>query len=176
MLQFGRPIIFCLPKNTFHLITASATAILKSEVAFEDSVGEEVTEPQINSSPFIDDNEYENNEHENQASHNPDVSSIHTTDTHLSGGGGGNFKYKFPGGGKLKFGGGGGLDYDHRDGKKRNSVNSSVKSSRVVMNQESESRVSQSYAQHLHKWTNWLLLQRRKEIASKKVITIQFQG
>lgn len=42
-----------------------------------------------------------------------DAASLHTTDTHFGGGGGGNFKYKMPDGSKLEFGGGAGFDYKH---------------------------------------------------------------
>lgn len=48
-----------------------------------------------------------------------DDNSLRTTDTHYGGGGGGNFKYKFPGAGKIEFGGGAGFDYKH--GKKEDS-------------------------------------------------------
>lgn len=43
-------------------------------------------------------------------------SSLGTSDTHWGGGGGGNFKFKAPGGGKVEFGGGAGFDY--RKGKR----------------------------------------------------------
>lgn len=39
--------------------------------------------------------------------------SLHSSDTHFGGGGGGNFKMKLPNGTELEFGGGAGLDYKH---------------------------------------------------------------
>lgn len=40
--------------------------------------------------------------------------SVHSSDTHFGGGGGGSFSYELPGGSKLRFGGGGGFDYNHK--------------------------------------------------------------
>lgn len=155
------------PKNTFHLITASATAILKSDVTLQSDEVEEVLERQIEVSPFI-----ENNEVVMQVVDTLDTNSVHTTDTHLSGGGGGNFKYKLPGGGKLKFGGGGGFDYDHRDGRKKDSTNSSVKSTRSLHFHEPERRTSHHEAiEHKHKWIGWLFPTKKKTNGIKKKLS-----
>lgn len=42
-----------------------------------------------------------------------DVQSVHSAETHYGGGGGGNFKCKFPDGTKVEFGAGAGFDYRH---------------------------------------------------------------
>lgn len=42
-----------------------------------------------------------------------ELNSLHSSDTHFGGGGGGNFKMKLPNGTELEFGGGAGLDYKH---------------------------------------------------------------
>lgn len=75
------------PKNSFHLVTASATAMTVNEV----------DDPYLYESPKDDD------------------TSIHSTDTGFGGGGGGKFKYKMPNGGEIKigFGGGGGFSRTH---------------------------------------------------------------
>ncbi|KAK6461949.1 hypothetical protein DFJ63DRAFT_336706 [Scheffersomyces coipomensis] len=93
------------PKNTYHLNTATAIA------AFDSSVtnNQEINYNDLLSS--VESNEVAHNEQEDNIDLTLDR--VHTQDTHYGGGGGGNFKYKFPDGRKIEFGGGAGFDYSH---------------------------------------------------------------
>lgn len=79
----------------------------------------------------------------------PDQESVHSTDTHFGGGGGGNLRYKFPDGSLLKFGGGAGFDYKHRD--RRSGTDSST--------------ANDSWME----WFRWLYPKRCKRTSSRKL-------
>lgn len=88
-----------------------------------------------------------------------DSASLHTNGTHLGGGGGGNFKYKFPDGSKLRFGGGAGFDYQHdtpetdppRDGSCSESSSSSTVTSNSFGEREKE------WLRPFLLWFRWLI-------------------
>ncbi|KAK6456054.1 uncharacterized protein RJT20DRAFT_127828 [Scheffersomyces xylosifermentans] len=108
------------PKNTYHLNTATAIAAMASS-ASDNRVHNDLLDSE---DPLaILENVCENIDHPcNEDEHlcpqnisNTNNCSIITEGTHYGGGGGGNFKFKIPGGGKLEFGGGAGFDYKHSD-------------------------------------------------------------
>lgn len=151
------------PKNTFHLVTASATAMTRDDVAAvrdEASVAGSIYEDV--DSPFIDD---------------VDNTSIHTTDTDLTGGGGGGFKYKMPGGGKILFGGGGGFSYKHLHHKKKSSASETLSRKSTFSFHSKSSKQLCEDTTRVRRWMNWLIPVRPKQKSVKKQLSMfNFRG
>lgn len=178
------------PKNTFHLVTASATAVHRDEVdVFNENLPLN-SQPEYFDVSFESDNWSINSQTQSGSSSdsNPnsaspklnstgsgnsvgssdsDSASVHTTDTHFGGGGGGNFKYKLPDGSKLKFGGGAGFDFKHKDrhhcDSQSNSSCSKSTNSRSTLTNSHRPSTTSKWKFHYRLLINWLIPMKKKD-------------
>lgn len=163
------------PKNTYHLISASADAIKIDDIDGDQEVHgpmEYYDDPNNTGEPpgsslDADDPLFVATETNSLHDSSSRRQSSHSLHTDYGGGGGGNFKYKLPNGSKLKFGGGGGFNYSHHSHSHRSKNSCSDTSSTTL--------IPSSPTHQRSKWFSWLWPSRQQSnennVIKKKLST-----